>query len=79
MERQGKTSSIPPLKDGKNWILESKDKANLFAKTWQAKIVLPVEVGSSQPSVADGILQDAEFLFRHRNSSPGHSGEGRAS
>ena len=39
--REGKCSSIPPLKENKKWILDPKEKANLFAKVWKAKSTLP--------------------------------------
>ena len=36
-------SSIPPLRDGTLWVNSSKDKADVFDKTFAAKAVLPDE------------------------------------
>ncbi len=36
-------SSIPPLRDGTLWVNISKDKADVFAKTFAAEAVLPDE------------------------------------
>ena len=44
LERKAKCSSIPPLRDGNEWIETSKGKANLIAKTLQEKAALPEEV-----------------------------------
>ena len=44
LNRKTKCSSIPPLRDGSAWIQDSKAKANLFAKTFDAKATLPAEV-----------------------------------
>ena len=43
MSRQGKCSSIPPLRDGTKCLNESKDKANLFAQIFDKKAQLPAE------------------------------------
>ena len=39
MDRKTQCSSIPPLKRGKEYILDPKGKAELFAETWKAKCV----------------------------------------
>ena len=41
--KKGRCSSIPPLRDGTLWVNSSKDKANVFAKTFAGKAVLPDE------------------------------------
>ena len=43
LERKSKISSIPPLKDNKNWITESKGKADTLAKCFAIKANLPDE------------------------------------
>ena len=44
MHRKAKVSSIPPLREGKEWILNAKDKADSFARVFAAKNELPPEV-----------------------------------
>ena len=43
ISKQGKCFSIPPLLDGSACLNEPKDKANLFAKTFDMKARLPAE------------------------------------
>ena len=43
LNRKCKTSSIPNLKSGSNWITEAKDKANAFAQFFVDKAELPQE------------------------------------
>ena len=43
LNKKTKCSSIPPLRDGQKWIQDSKDKADLFARTFDAKAKLPQE------------------------------------
>ena len=41
--RVGTVSGVPALKEKKTWVFEAEEKANLFAKTFTAKNVLPAE------------------------------------
>ena len=43
LDKKAKCSSIPPLRDEKEWIDDSKGKANLFAKTFESQSKLPPE------------------------------------
>ena len=43
LNKKAKISSIPPLRDGPNWLADPKEKANLFAKTFSDKAKLPAE------------------------------------
>ena len=43
LENKSKCSSIPPLRDNKEWVNDSKGKANLFATTFASKAKLPPE------------------------------------
>ena len=43
LNKRAKLSSVPPLRDGTTWVNTSKDKADLFAKTFSAKTALPPE------------------------------------
>ena len=43
LNKKTKCSSIPPLRDGNKWVNDPKDKADLFAKTFEAKAKLPAE------------------------------------
>ena len=43
LNKKTKCSSIPPLRDGNKWVNDPKDKADLFAKTFDAKAKLPAE------------------------------------
>ena len=44
MHQKAKISSIPPLREGNEWILNAKDKADSFAKVFAAKNELPPEI-----------------------------------
>jgi len=54
MDRKTQCSSIPPLKKGKEYILDPKGKAELFAETWKAKCVLPDSVSE--------VIEDHHFV-----------------
>ena len=41
LQRKGRISTIPPMRDGDTWLLDAPSKANVLAQTWQAKNVLP--------------------------------------
>ena len=43
LSKKTKCSSIPPLRDGTKWVNDPKDKADLFAKTFDTKANLPDE------------------------------------
>jgi len=43
LNKKTKCSSIPPLRDGTKWVNDPKDKADLFAKTFDTKANLPDE------------------------------------
>ena len=44
LDKKSKLSSIPPLRDGTSWVDDSKSKANLLARNFEAKATLPNEV-----------------------------------
>ena len=44
LNKKGKVSSIPSLKNEKTWITEAKAKADTFARSFSEKAALPPEV-----------------------------------
>ena len=47
LNRKGRLSSIPSLRDADKWLSDSKDKADLFAQTFASKAELPPEIVDS--------------------------------
>ena len=43
LNKKAKYSSSPPMRNGADWVNGAKEKANLFAKTFDSKAVLPEE------------------------------------
>ena len=41
LQRKAKISSIPPLRDGTTWLMNAKEKADAFAKTFVSKMNCP--------------------------------------
>ena len=60
----GKTCSIPALKneDG-SWITASKDKANILAKTFKSKNVLPDKVENEYSALNKEKVSQDELFF----------------
>ena len=52
-DRKQKVSSIPALKDGAKWILESEGKANCFATTFAAKNVMIDEEANEYSAILE--------------------------
>jgi hypothetical protein len=44
MHKKGQMTSIPTLKDGTEWLAGAAEKANVFARTFDAKCKLPLEI-----------------------------------
>ena len=56
-----KISSVPPLRnDSQEWVTENSVKAQMFAKVWQDKCVLPPEV--TEPYVCSPSVQFEDFV-----------------
>ena len=61
-QKSEKSSSIPPLKDNKEWVLSAEGKAELFLKTLTAKYKLPtVEENSFSNSFSEAETKLADF------------------
>ena len=65
--RRSKASTIPPLKEAGDWVLDPKENANVLAKTFQAKSSLPPPVFGPKPEVESVATRMPEFnLIRSR-------------
>ena len=57
LHKKNKCSSVPPLKDQDgNWVRDATGKANLFARTWEAKSKLPPETAASNTALEELFL-----------------------
>ena len=66
LNRKCKTSSIPNLKSGSNWITEAKEKAELFAQTFLSKAKLPAEANGTPFFGKPDVEFDKIITFRSR-------------
>ena len=68
LNRKGNLSSIPFLKDGEDWLMDAKAKADKFAKTFASKNNLPPELVDT-PFFGDPEITLEEFVpFRTRST-----------
>ena len=66
LRRKSNIASIPPLRDGTNWILDAKAKADTFAETFASKSKLAHELVDT-PSFGTPNVEMCQFLpFRSR-------------
>ena len=68
LHKQTKVTSISPLRDEAIWITDSKQKANLFAKTFASKAKLPDEEIDCPFSANCETKLDGVLCIRTRNT-----------
>jgi len=66
LQRKANVSSIPPLRENNQWLLDAKSKANAFAKVFVEKSVLAPEVVDTPFFVAPDCELDDFIAFRSR-------------
>jgi len=73
LNRKATLTSIPPLKDGADWLVDAKAKADVFARTFDSKCKLPPEVidtpffGNPEREMLDFVAfrtRDTKKLFK---------------
>ncbi len=70
LNKRSKLSSVPPLREGTAWLNTSKEKADLFAKTFASKTALPPETvdcpffGAPDPELSGFVVLRSRYTAK---------------
>ena len=68
LHRKAAIKAIPPLREGKEWIVEAKAKADAFAKVFESKSQLPPEVIDTPFFSSPEVVREDFVPFRTRDT-----------